>query len=74
MRIAILALLAALTIGCATKASPTSTEVAQAVTASAQASKAPKTVHSCGAKTKAGGTCTRHVKAEGLRCWQHQGK
>ena len=74
MKLTIIALLAALTIGCATKASTTPTQTEKAVTASMQASKSPKTVHLCGAKTKAGGTCTRHVKAEGLRCWQHQGK
>lgn len=34
---------------------------------------AKKAVHLCGAKTKAGGTCKRRVRAEGLRCWMHGG-
>lgn len=34
---------------------------------------AKKEVHLCGAPTKAGGTCKRHVRREGLRCWMHGG-
>jgi len=32
-----------------------------------------KPVYLCGAPTKAGGTCKRHVKAAGLHCFMHQG-
>jgi hypothetical protein len=34
---------------------------------------AKKAVHLCGAPTKDGGTCKRHVRREGLRCWMHGG-
>lgn len=28
----------------------------------------------CGAPTKAGGKCKRHVKTKGELCWMHRGK
>lgn len=32
----------------------------------------PREVFLCGAPTKAGGTCKRHVKAKGELCWMHR--
>ena len=39
-----------------------------------QSSAAPETIYFCGAETKKGTPCTRHVKSSGQRCWQHTGK
>lgn len=35
---------------------------------------APETVYFCGAQTKKGTPCSRHVKQRGARCWQHTGQ
>lgn len=35
---------------------------------------AEETVYFCGAQTKKGTPCTRHVKLRGARCWQHPGQ
>lgn len=43
------------------------------VASSEGAATVKKAVHLCGATTRAGGTCKRHVRAEGLRCWMHGG-
>lgn len=32
----------------------------------------PHPVYLCGARTKAGGTCKRHVKVKGEYCWMHK--
>lgn len=36
--------------------------------------KIKKPVYLCGALTKKGTLCKRHVKAAGTHCWQHGGK
>lgn len=68
LRITILLVLAILAAGCQ-RASRTPTS-AQAVPAVSQAT-TPKVAHYCGARTREGKACTRRVKSEGLRCWQH---
>jgi hypothetical protein len=34
----------------------------------------PETVYTCGARTQKGTPCSRRVKTQGTRCWQHAGK
>jgi len=75
MRIAILILVAALTIACNTKANVPATSILGQLQAQQTPTEKPaKQVHLCGATNKDGTHCKRHVKAEGLRCWMHQGK
>lgn len=77
MKIAILALLAALTIGCQTQALPlTKLEkpATAALIAQATPTTTPKPAYYCGAITKAGTACKHRVKVQGTRCFQHQGK
>lgn len=65
--------LAALVAGCQKTGQVAKAQETKTVTFEAQA-KPAKAVYLCGAPTKAGGTCKRHVSKAGELCWMHRAK
>jgi len=70
LTLTLLVLLAVSFTGCQRGSAATATKPVEVATATPT----PKAVHYCNALTKKGTPCQHRVKADGDRCFMHQGK